>query len=334
MTRRTRVALALGSGGARGYAHIGVIEALEERGYEIVSIAGTSVGALVGGLHAAGRLSSYREWVLGLGQREVLRLLDLSPRAPGAIRAERIMAKVSEILAGAVIEELPIRFTAVATDLRARREVWFQEGPVDAAIRASIALPGFITPVMIRGRLLADGGLINPLPISATAATQADVTVAVSLSGHQPPLASRGPVQALATGDGDGTQRFRRTATQILDRQVIRALAARLGRLRGGSQEAGAGELTEEVVEELFEALPVSLGMFEVMEMSLEALQTVVLRYTLAGHPPDILITVPKSAGRTLDFHRAAEMIAVGRQLALEALDTEAASSAGTVPDG
>ncbi|WNV75260.1 patatin-like phospholipase family protein [Geodermatophilus sp. DSM 44513] len=327
VAQRTRVALALGSGGARGYAHIGVIEVLEARGCEIVSISGTSMGALIGGLHAAGGLGPYSEWVRDLGQRDVLRLLDLSTKAPGAIRAERILAKVNEILAGALIEDLPIPFTAVATDLRARREVWFQEGPLDAAIRASIALPGFIAPVMMHGRLLADGGLLNPLPIAATAAARADVTVAVSLSGQQAPPAVGASVRRTSAAE-DGSQGLRRTSTQVLDRQVIRALAARLGRLRGTAPVASDDELTDEAVEELFEALPAGLRLLDVMEMSLEALQTVVMRYTLAGHPPDLLITVPKASCRTLDFHRAEEMIDLGRRLATEALDGHAASSA------
>ena len=195
MAGPTRVALALGSGGARGYAHIGVIQALEERGYEIVSVAGTSMGALVGGLQAAGQLEAYTAWVTGLTQRDVLRLLDLSIKAPGAIRADKILARVSELLGGAVIEELPIPFTAVATDLLARKEVWFQRGPVDAAIRASIALPSVITPVMLNGRLLVDGGLMNPIPIAPTAASGADAVVAVSLAGEVEDPSGRAPAQ-------------------------------------------------------------------------------------------------------------------------------------------
>jgi NTE family protein len=161
--------LALGSGGARGYAHIGVIQVLEERGFDIVSIAGSSVGAAIGGLHSAGVLGGYTDWARSLTQRDVIRLLDPALNAPGAIHAEKIMTRMSEMLGGAVIEDLPIPYTAVATDLIQRREVWFQSGPVDVAIRASIALPSFITPVMLNGRLLADGGLLNPVPVAPTA---------------------------------------------------------------------------------------------------------------------------------------------------------------------
>ena len=118
------MALALGGGGARGYAHIGVIQALEERGCDIVGVSGTSMGALVGGLHAAGRLPEYAEWIRGLSQRDVIRLIDPSLRTPGVFRGSKVMARVIDLLAGVRIEDLPIPFTAVATDLLARKEVW------------------------------------------------------------------------------------------------------------------------------------------------------------------------------------------------------------------
>src|SRR5690606_885703 len=150
----TRVALALGSGGARGYAHIGVIQVLEERGCQIVAIAGSSMGALVGGVHAAGKLPEYVDWARGLRQIDVVRLLDVSLSSPGAIRAEKILARVRESLGDTRIEDLSVPFTSVATDLLSGREVWFQRGPVDVAIRASIAIPGVVTPVVLNGRLL------------------------------------------------------------------------------------------------------------------------------------------------------------------------------------
>jgi NTE family protein len=183
VTNGTRVALALGGGGARGYAHIGVLRELESRGYEIVAVAGTSMGAVIGGLHCAGKLDPYTEWVTGLSQRDVIRLLDPSIKAPGLIKAEKVMSVVRDLLAGARIEDLPIPFTAVATDLVAQREVWFQDGPVEAALRASIAIPSAIAPVVVDGRLLADGGLLNTLPITPLTSARADVVIAVSLAG-------------------------------------------------------------------------------------------------------------------------------------------------------
>lgn len=327
MSVPTRVALALGSGGARGYAHIGVIQALEERGYEIVSIAGTSMGALVGGLHAAGQLDAYTDWVTHLTQRDVLRLLDPSLKSPGAIRADKILARVRELLGGALIEQLPVPFTAVATDLLTRKEVWFQRGPVDAAIRASIALPSIITPVMLNGRLLADGGLLNPVPIAPTAASGADLTVAVSLAGEVEDHRGRTPVSESSAPrpTEEWLERFRRTATQVLDRDLVRNVTARIRSIRPGAGPGEVDELVdhtvEEVVEEVYGALPPGLRTLDVMELSLDTMQALVTRYRLAGYPPDLLVSVPKNACRTLDFHKAGELVDLGRRLTEEALD-------------
>ena len=156
-----RVALGLGSGGARGFAHIGVVRALEERGHRVVAVAGTSMGALVGGMVAAGRMDEFAEWATGLRQRDVLRLLDPKLSAPGMVSADRLLESLAPIFEDVDIEDLPIPFTAVATDLGSRREIWFQRGPLRAAVRASIAIPGLFTPVMLNGRILVDGGLTN-----------------------------------------------------------------------------------------------------------------------------------------------------------------------------
>lgn len=318
MTDPKRVALSLGSGGARGYAHIGVIQVLEERGYEIAGISGTSMGALVGGLHAAGRLAPYAEWVGQLNQRDVLRLLDPSFKAPGAFRGEKLMARVSELLDGVTFEELDIPFTAVATDLLARKEVWFQSGRVDSAIRASIALPSFITPVMLNGRLLADGGMMNPVPIAPLSSLQADLTVAVLLSGD---ATTEEPSKAPATESADERPesewqgRLRRGLSQVMESDTVRRVTARFD---SGKGEAEDDEPTVEEVSEL----PSGLRMLDVMQLSIEAMQSVVARYRMASYPPDILIEVPRNAARTLDFHRGAEMIALGRDLTEQALDS------------
>lgn len=331
MPEPRRVALALGSGGARGYAHIGVIEELEERGYEIVSVAGSSMGAAVGGLYAAGVLDEYSEWVRTLTQRDVLRLLDPRLKAPGAIRAEKIMTHVSELLGGARIEDLPIAYTAVATDLLARREVWFQRGPVDVAIRASIALPSFITPVMLNGRLLVDGGLLNPVPVAPTAAARADLTVAVILSGD---ATSEAAVPQRVTAEiqppEDWFDRFRRTAAGVLDRDIVRMVTKRFS----GGKPAEPATAADQAVEEVFGELPAGLRMLDVMQLSLEAMQAIVGNYRLAGYPADVYVTVPKSSARVLDFHRADELIEQGRQLAIAALDRYESRGNGDTESG
>lgn len=324
MERRTRVALALGSGGARGYAHIGAIEVLDERGFELVTIAGSSMGALVGGLRAAGRLDDYTEWARGLTQLDLVRLLDPSLSAPGAIRAEKVFARVRELLSGALIEDLDIPFTAVATDLLAGKEVWFQRGPVATAIRASIAIPTIITPVMLNGRLLADGGLMNPVPVSPTVSVRSDVTLAISVSGDT--VAHEGAPAGETAEERPAEEwmgRFRRGAARLMDREMVRTLVGRLG----SGAEAVADDAEPAPVEAEFDALPHGLSKLDVMGQSLDAMQRVLTRYRLAGYPPDLLVAVPRDACRSLEFHRAAELIEIGRTLTAEALDR-----AGIVP--
>ncbi|HYI61656.1 MAG TPA: patatin-like phospholipase family protein [Acidimicrobiales bacterium] len=350
MAGPVRVALALGSGGARGNAHIGAVQVLEERGAEIVTIAGSSMGALVGGVRAAGHLDDLIEWMTGLRQRDVVRMLDPSLSAPGAIRGEKIMARVRELLDGARIEDLPIPYTAVATDLLGRREVWFQRGPADTAIRASIAIPGVITPVVLNGRLLADGGIMNPVPLAPTAAAGADLTVAVSLLGEPREAAPAPPVQETSEPRPmeEWTERFRSGAAHLLDRDVVRAVLHRFGGSdgEGGQGAAGDGDgpallvadaaevvapdgtaagpvppVAEALVDAVFEELPAGLGRADVMSHSIDAMQSLLIRYRMAGYPPDVLVTVPRDACRSLDYHRAAEMIELGRTLTIEALD-------------
>jgi len=328
-----RAAVVLGSGGARGYAHIGALEVLAERGFEIVTIAGTSMGALVGGVAAAGKLDAYTEWARSLTQREVWRLLDLSITSPnGAIRAERIIAKVGEILDGATIESLPIPYTAVATDINARREVWFQRGPVEHAIRASIAIPGVITPAVINGRVLVDGGLINPIPIEPTAATSADLTIAVSLSGMRATGGPTTPVKESSepVSREEWTTRLRRSAAEVLESERVRAITSRFGgHARDHDHDVEHDQpIPPEAVDRLpqtpTDALVVrsaDVGLVDLLNMSFETMSALISRYRMASNPPDVLVTVPSNAVRTLDFHRAAEMIELGRQLTTEALD-------------
>jgi NTE family protein len=321
----------LGSGGARGYAHIGALEVLAERGIEVVAIAGTSMGALVGGLAAAGRLEAYTEWARSLTQREVWRLLDLNLTVSGgAIRAERIIARVGEILDGATIENLPIPFTAVATDINARREVWFQRGPVEHAIRASIAIPGVITPAVINGRVLVDGGLINPIPIEPTAAAPADVTIAVSLSGMRASTGTATPVKESSEQrpHEEWTTRLRRSAAEVLDSERVRAITGRFSHGRDVDAELTippeAVELVPQTPQTPTEALVTGradIGTVDLLNMSFDTMSALISRYRMASNPPDVLVTVPSNAVRTLDFHRAAEMIELGRQLTTEALD-------------
>lgn len=280
------------------------------------------MGALVGGLYAAGQLDGYTEWVRELTQFEVLRLLDVSLTAPGVIRAEKVFARVRELIDDALIEELTIPFTAVATDLLARKAVWFQRGRLETAIRASIALPGVFTPLMLNGRVLVDGGMMEPVPVAPIASIPADLTIAVDLGGERSRESPAAPVRETAEERPveEWGDRFRQAAANLLDRDFVRSL---LSRRPGGSGASEAARATPDDAE----MLPAGLGRFDVMNQSLEAMQSLLTRYRLAGNPPDVLITVPKDACRTLDFHRAADMIALGRELALAALDRSEAAA-------
>lgn len=214
-----QVALVLGSGGARGYAHIGVIEELEARGYEITCIAGCSMGSVIGGIYAAGKLREYREWVESLDYLDVLRLLDVSFRL-GAIRGERVFGKIHEILGEVNIEDLSIPYTAVATDLTNQQEIWFQEGCLHQAMRASAAIPSLFTPVMQGSRMLVDGGLLNPLPIVPVVSAHSDLIIAVNLNAtnqkqyHLPvierPAALKGRFDSMIESLGHKLSFFRR----------------------------------------------------------------------------------------------------------------------------
>jgi NTE family protein len=320
-----RVALALGSGGARGYAHIGVITELQERGYEIVGIAGSSMGALVGGLQAAGKLDDFAEWAKALTQRAVLRLLDPKITAAGVLRAAKILDAVRDILGDVTIEDLPIPYTAVTTDLIAGKSVWLQRGPVDAAIRASIAIPGVITPHILDGRLLADGGILDPLPMAPIAAVNADLTIAVSLSGSEADGRYE-PTEAEPRATTEWWNRMWRSTSSLFESGTM---LNRFGLVQDDADGAADLDDAEPVSEsdsddELVDGgkeTPVpKMGSFEVMNRTIDIAQAALARHTLAAYPPDLLIEVPRTACRSLEFHRAAEVIEIGHQLTAQAI--------------
>lgn len=317
MAQSRTVALALGSGGARGYAHIGVIQVLEERGYSIVGVAGSSMGALIGGLYAAGKLDEFTEWATSLKARDVVRLLDVSMSAPGAIHAEKVLGRVREILGETCIEDMRIPFTAVATDLAAGRSVWFQHGPVDAAIRASIAIPGVITPLVLNGRVLVDGGILDPLPVAPTLSIRADLTIGVSLGAEARESRTPARVGTEPRPVDEWVGRFKRGTAQFLDRETVKSVVSRFG-----GHSTGIG-LDEVGLDEVGPDIAPKIGRLEIMGRSLEVVQSALARYQLAVYPPDVLIQVPRKSARSLDFARATEMIAIGRALTESALDAE-----------
>ncbi|MBW4933335.1 patatin-like phospholipase family protein [Marinobacter sp. F4206] len=338
--QRKTVALTLGSGGARGYAHIGAIEVLVERGYDIVAISGCSMGALIGGMFATGKMQDYKDWVTGLGQFDVLKLLDVTFNSVGAIRGEKIFSVVREMLGDTRIEDLPIAFTAVATDLLAHKEIWFQEGPLDQAIRASVAIPSVVTPLVLNGRVLVDGALLNPLPIIPTISSHADIIVAVNLSGEDE-RRRRIPDAAFSQVD-EGTEMdewvdtIREKASRWFDWDTLKSLAARKPDTGETPEEKISRQMhkkdhkkndtapSEKKAQEEHETIDwdkLGIGKFDVMNLTVETMQSALVQYKIAGYPPDLLVNVPKNACRSYDYHKAPELIQLGRERMSAALD-------------
>lgn len=334
------VALTLGSGGARGYAHIGAIEMLVERGYNIVAISGCSMGALIGGVFAAGKMKDYKDWVTGLGQFDILKLLDVTFSSSGAIRGEKIFSVVKDMIGDTRIEDLPIAYTAVATDLLAHKEIWFQEGRLDQAIRASVAIPSVVTPLVLNGRVLVDGACLNPLPIIPTISSHADLIVAVNLSGEDD-QSNRVPDAAFQAQGSSGpdidewVDKVRDKASRLFDWDTLKTLA-KGNKPQGAEPPSTEEKISEAVAQKTMEEKPsdkpkddyetidwdkLGIGKFDVMNLSIETMQSALVQYKIAGYPPDLLVNLPKNACRSYDYHRAPELIQLGRERMSAALD-------------
>ena len=289
--QKRTVSLVLGSGGARGLAHIGVIECLRARDFEIRCLSGSSMGALIGGIYAAGKLDVYAEWVSELSRNDMVRLLDLSFGRGGLLKGDRIMTVLKDLIGDRKIEDLAIDYTAVATDIDEGKEVWLRRGSLFDAIRASIAFPTLFTPHDYRGRRLVDGGLVNPLPIAPTLVNESDVTIAVSLAGKADVgLSSPNTVTAGNTGNPDARRRIA---------QFIENLQHKLG-----SRDSG------------------DTGMFDIVSKSIDIMEAGITRAKVAAYSPDIVIEIPRNVCSFFEFHRAQELIDVGRREAERALST------------
>ena len=275
-------------------AHIGVIQWLTESGYSIRSISGTSIGALVGGIYAAGKLDVYAKWVVALERLHVLRLLDPAFGRSGIFKGERIINVLRELIGDCDIGELPLSFTAVATDLNSGQEVWLQSGKLFDAIRASIATPLIFTPFLHGDRMLLDGAIVNPVPVAPTLEDDTDLTVAVDLSGPAEPQPMLIPSPDATPGADDS---YRRKILKFV-RPLRRAQPART-----------------------------SHGLMDVAFTSMQAMQDTIAQLRLAAYSPDILVEVPRNACGFFEFWRAEELIALGRKRAALALERDAVSS-------
>lgn len=291
-TRKPTVALALGAGGAKGLAHIGAIEELEAQGFEIVAIAGCSMGALIGGIRAAGKLAIYRDWVCSLDKFDVLKLVDwsFSFAGGGLIKGEKIIGAMLDLVGDVRIEDLPIAYTAVATDLEREREVWLTRGSLFDAVRASIAIPTLFRPHLINGRLLVDGALLNPVPVTPLIREPADYVIAVSIDG---PAETNLPVEISA---GDTKPR------------------GGIGRLFGRFLPSELRALEPEKAHEP--------GALELLGQSMDLMQANLSRLRLAAYQPDLLVQLARNVSSAYAFYRARELIELGREKMRAALES------------
>lgn len=288
MSKKT-VSLVLGSGGARGLAHIGIINCLEKHGYDIRSIAGSSMGALIGGIYATGQLDAYTDWVRKLEKIDVFRLLDFSFGEGGIIKGERIIEALRKLIGHYEIEDLPLSFTAVASDLDNQKEVWLNKGPLFDAIRASIAIPSIFTPYEYHNKRLVDGGLLNPIPIAPTLKDKTDITIAVNLSA--PPVEKYEAQSAFDTQDEHPHSQ----------NKIVR--------------------LIEEIRDKVIPEEPEEVGLFDIIAKSIDAMQNTIARFKLAAYAPDVIIDIPSNACAFYEFYRADEIISLGYDKAKEACE-------------
>jgi len=281
-TRNPVIGLALGSGSARGWAHIGVIEELEKLGVRPDIVAGTSIGALVGAVYVSGQLEEFTEWVKKLTARDVFGLIDLK-LSGGMVKGEKLFGLFLEQHRNPAIEKLAQKFISVTTEMRSGREIWIARGPILSAARASCAMPGLFTPVQHEGRWMLDGGLVNPVPVSACRAYGADVVIAVNLN-----------VQLVGTHLSRSSRQQAETETSatVEEKSIWQKVADYF--------TAGEGE-------------PPSF--FDVIAASVNIMQDRITRSRMAGDPPEITLVPLLPDFALMDFHRAAEAIEEGRRL-------------------
>jgi len=284
------ISLVLGSGGARGLAHIGVIQELEKNHYKIRSISGCSVGALIGGIYAAGKLEEFETWIRAINKLDIITLLDIAWGKDGLVKGDKIINTLIELVGDKTIEELPIPFTAVAADVANEKEVWINSGKLFDAIRASISLPLFFTPVDYEEGFLIDGGVLNPVPIAPTFNDKTDITIAVNLGG---------PVE-------HNPQTVKTDTTKLSESNSIRTNVSRF--LQRLQSSVSSGEEKE-------------WGAYDIANQAFDAMQSTISRQKLAAYPPDLVIEISRSACGTLEFDRADEMIELGRNKTRECLN-------------
>lgn len=278
------ISLVLGSGGARGLVHVGVIRWLIEHGYQIKSISGCSIGALIGGVYAAGKLDEFEEWITSIEQSDMTMLLDFSWQSSGMFKGDKIIDSLRQLIGEIAIEELPIPYTAVAANVAEEKEVWLKSGSLFDAIRASISLPLFFTPHVINGEELIDGGVLNPVPIAPTFGDNTDVTIAVNLGGEPELLKQEVTPVSLPTKESN-----------LHDK---------------------VAHFIDNLGNNVKSKMSFNFAAYDIANQAFDAMQSTIARQKLAAYPADITLEVPRNACGTLEFERSKEMIDRGYHLA------------------
>lgn len=298
---RRKIGLALGSGLAPGWAHIGVMRGLRRLGLEPDIVAGASIGSVVGGLYLAGKLDALEEWAISLNKKKIISFLDLRLRAGGLIGGDKIVDEIMRYIGEVRIEELERPFSAVATDLVTGHEVWLQEGGLAMAMRASFAMPGVFKPVKLQGRWLLDGALVNPVPVSACRALGADMVIAVNLNADMIGKA-RKPGSSIPTAAGFDL-------LKMIDQ----------------SGDEG-GPTMDSLSRRVFSRESDNPSLFGVMVSTLNIMQDRITRSRMAGEPPDVMISPRLGNIGLLEFDRAEDAIAEG-ELAVSRVRPEIADA-------
>jgi len=289
-TKQIKIGLALGSGSARGWTHIGVINALNKLGIEPDIVCGTSIGALVGGMYVTDHLDTLHKWILTLDKREIIKYLDINLLMGGGfVEGKSIITFFHERMGDQEIESVRKTYASVATELETGKEVWIQTGSILESIRASMAIPGFFTPVNKDGTWLVDGGIVNPVPVSVCRALGADKVIAVNLNGD-------------IVGKHTRNKHLQLTHSAIAEETLISRFAEKV---KGHANH---------YFPEFFEDGEAPPGLFEVMASSINIMQDRITRSRMAGDPPDILLSPRLSSIGLMDFDKAAEAIKEGEK--------------------
>ena len=276
------IALVISSGGARGLAAIGIIEELEKRGHKITSVAGCSIGSLITGMHASGNLSVFKEWVLKLDKKEIFRLMDFTISTQGVLKGDKAFKEIQKIIQDVKIEDLPIPYTAVAVDLVTHKEFVFNSGSLFNAIKGSSSIPSVVTPMKLNDKILVDGGIINPLPLSNIKRTDGDILIGIDLNTFN--------------------QASYSDSTHFLDyskyiRMVSDYIPINL------NQDSKVGSY-----------LDISSRTFQIM-------QDEIIKYSIKENNPDLMISIPRNTSHMFDFFKAEELIEFGRKTFLEEIE-------------